>query len=256
VPTLTDRDAAVAIPARLADAGAALIADLVDANRILYRFGVVDAFGHISARHPARPDHFLLARNLAPALVTADDIVEFDADSEPVGDTRPVYLERFIHGEIFRARPDVMAVVHTHSPSVIPFGLVPGVSLRPVFHMCGFMGGAAPVFEIREAGGDGTDLLIRSRALGHALAARLGQDPVVVMRGHGATIAAANVRQAVYRALYTEANAKLQCEAIGMAAAAGTAPIYLTPAEAKAAAAMNDGQLHRPWALWCSEAWS
>jgi HCOMODA/2-hydroxy-3-carboxy-muconic semialdehyde decarboxylase len=252
---MSDRDAAIVLPARLADAGAELVADLVDANRILYRFGVVDAFGHISARHPKRPGHFLLARNLAPALVAAEDIVEFDADSEPVDESRPVYLERFIHGEIFRARPDVMAVVHTHSPSVIPFGLVPGVALRPVFHMCGFMGGAAPIFEIRATGGDGTDLLIRSRELGHALAERLGPDAVVVMRGHGATIAAANVRQAVYRALYTEANAKLQCEAIGMAAAAGTEPIYLTEAEAKAAAAMNDGQLHRPWALWCREAW-
>lgn len=256
MPAMNKRDEAIALPARLADAGAELIADLVDANRILYRFGVVDAFGHISARHPARPDHFLLARNLAPALVTADDIMEFDADSEPVGDTRPVYLERFIHGEIFRARPDVMAVVHTHSPSVIPFGLVPGMPLRPVYHMCGFMGGAAAVFEIREAGGDGTDMLIRSRALGRALAARLGPDAVVLMRGHGATMAAANVRQAVYRALYTEANAKLQCEAIGLAAAAGTQPTYLSPAEAKAAAVMNDGQLHRPWALWRSEAWS
>ena len=251
-----DREAAVALPARLGDAGAELIADLVDANRILYRFGAVDAFGQISARHPRRPGHFLLSRNLAPALVTADDILEFDADGEAVGDTRRPYLERFIHGEIFRARPDVMAVVHTHSPAVIPFGLVAGAPLRPVFHMCGFLGESAPIFEIRETAGEATDLLVRDRALGAALATRLGGNSVVLMRGHGVTIAAANVRQAVYRALYTEANAKLQCQAIGLAAAAGAAPTYLTPAEARAAATMNDGQLHRPWALWCREAWS
>lgn len=249
-----ERDAAVALPARLADAGGEVIADLVDANRILYRFGVVDAFGHVSARHPRRPEHFLLSRNLAPALVTADDIMEFDAEGEPVGDERRPYLERFIHGEIFRARPDVMAVVHNHSPSVIPFGLVAGAALRPAFHMCGFLGEAAPVFEIRDAAGDGTDLLVRDRKLGAALAARLGTGSVVLMRGHGVTIAAENVRQAVYRALYTEANAKLQCQAIGLAA--GGAVTYLSPAEAKAAAVMNDGQLHRPWALWCQEAWT
>jgi len=242
---------AIALPERLAEAGAELVADLVDANHILSRQGIVDAFGHVSARHPARPAHFLLARNLAPALVTAEDIMEFDAESEPVGADAPrPYLERFIHGEIYRARPEVMAVIHNHSPSVIPFGVVPGVTLRPIFHMCGFMGGPAPVFEIRESAGDGTDLLIRSRALGAALAQSLGPRSVVLMRGHGVTIAATNVRQAVYRAIYTEANAKLQCQAIGLGD-----PIYLTEAEARSAAEMNDGQLHRPWELWRTSAW-
>ena len=245
------RAAAIARPARLAEVDAELIADLVDANRILYRHGIVDAFGHVSARHPTRPAHFLLARNLAPALVTADDIYEFDDASEPVDTDAPrPYLERFIHGEIFRARPDVMAVVHNHSPSVIPFGLVPGTTLRPIFHMCGFMGGPAPVFEIRDTAGDGTDLLIRSRTLGTALAGSLGAGNLVLMRGHGITLAATSVRQAVYRSIYAEANAKLQCQAIALGE-----PIYLTEGEAKSAAEMNDGQLHRPWELWRTAAW-
>jgi ribulose-5-phosphate 4-epimerase/fuculose-1-phosphate aldolase len=250
------RGTAVALPQRLHEAGAELVADLVDANRILYRQGIVDAFGHISARHPSRPSHFLLARNVAPALVTAEDIMEFDTESEPVGADAPrPYLERFIHGEIFRKRPEVMAVVHTHSPSVIPFGVVPGATLRPIYHMCGFMGGPVPVFEIREGAGDGTDLLIRSRALGAALAQSLGSHSVVLMRGHGITITAPGLRQAVYRAIYTEANAKLQCQAIVLGAQGSSEPIYLTGAEAMAAADMMDGQLHRPWDLWRSEAW-
>ena len=248
---LRSRAQAIALPARLAEAGADLIADLVDANRILFRQGIVDAFGHVSARHPTRPAHFLLARNLAPALVTAEDILEFDAESEPVAADAPrAYLERFIHSEIYRVRPDVVSIVHSHSHAIIPFGVVPGATLRPIFHMCGFMGGPAPVFEIRDAAGDGTDLLIRSRALGAALAQSLGARSVVLMRGHGITIAATNVRQAVYRAIYTETNAKLQCQAIGLGD-----PVYLTEAEARAAAEMNDGQLHRPWELWRSSAW-
>ncbi len=245
------RDEAIAVPEALHDAGAELVADIVDANRILFRERVVDAFGHVSARHPVRPDHFLLARNLAPGLVTAADLIEFGANSEPVHDTRRAYLERYLHGEIYRARPDVMAVVHSHSASVIPFGVVRAAKLRPMFHMCGFMGGAAPVFEIRETAGDGTDLLIRSRGLGAALAASLGAGSVVLMRGHGATVVASGVRQAVYRAIYVEANARLQADAMRL----GT-PEFLSAAEAASAARTNDGQLHRPWELWRTAAWS
>ena len=220
--------------------------DLVLANRILFAQGVVDAFGHVSMRDPARPGGFLIARSAAPATVTAADIMPLDADSEPApGDTRRPYLERFIHGEIYRARPDVASVVHSHSPSVIPFGAVPSVRLRPIFHMAGFLGHGAPCFDIRDTAGDGTDMLVRSRALGAALATTLAGNDVVLMRGHGSTAVGASLRLAVYRAVYAEVNARLQCQAMGMG------PVtYLSLAEARAAAAANDGQVNRAWDLW------
>lgn len=227
-----------------------LMEELVLANRILFDHGVVDAFGHVSARHDKNPDRFLLARNMAPGLVTAADLLEFDLDGNPVAaGGRAVYLERFIHAEIYRARPDVHAVVHSHSPAVVPFGVVAGVSLQPVWHMSGFIGEAAPVFEIRHAAGAGSDLLIRSSALGAALAASLGSASVVLMRGHGATIAGATLRQAVFRAVYTEINAKLQLEAIGLGDVT-----YLTAGEAKATADSVGSQIQRAWDLWASKA--
>jgi len=152
------------------------INDVVDANHILFDQGVVDGFGHVSLRYPVRPDHFLLARSMAPALVTAEDILVFDLDGTPIeADGPAIYLERFIHGEIYRTRPDVIAVVHSHSPTVVPFSVVRGSSLRPVCHMCGFLGTATPVFEIRDVAGPGSDLLIRDARLGAALAQSLGQ---------------------------------------------------------------------------------
>ncbi len=230
-----------------------LKAELATANRILFHQGVVDAFGHVSARHPDRPDHFLLARNMAPASVTPDDIMEFGPDSEPVGgDDRRPYLERFIHGEIFRARADVQSVVHTHSAAMIPFGIVKGARLRPVYHMSGFLGAGAAHFEIRGCRGDGTDLLIRDRGLGAALATALGAEGAVLMRGHGATMVGDSVRLAVYRAIYAEVNARLQCQAITM----GGEITFLTVQEAAAAAATNKGQLDRAWAMWAGQAGS
>src|SRR5713101_4425213 len=160
------------VGAQTASAGppaAQLIEDLVAANRILADQGVLDGYGHVSARHDRDPARFLMSRSLAPELVTAADIMEYDSASEPVDPRgRSSYLERFIHGEIYRVRPDVQAVVHSHSPSVIPFG-VTGVPLRPLFHMSAFLGGGVPVFEIRTAGGM-TDMLVRNPALGRALA--------------------------------------------------------------------------------------
>lgn len=224
----------------------ALIDDLVAANRILFQQGVVDGFGHVSVRHPARSDAFLLARSMAPALVTAGDIMAFDFDAVPFdGDDRPAYLERFIHSEIYRTRPDVMAVVHSHSPNVIPFGIVKTVKLQPVCHMSGFIGAAAPVFEIRETAGDASDMLVRDRTLGAALAASLGSSSVVLMRGHGSTVVGTGIRQVVFRAIYTEVNARLQSEAMRL----GT-PTVLTPAEAENSARTNDGAMHRAWDLW------
>ncbi len=250
------RDVAVAPPPGLAGVDPALIADLVDANRILFRHGVVDAFGHVSVRHPLRPAHFLLSRNLAPGLVTAADLVEFDADSEPVGADPPrVYLERFLHGEIYRVRPDVMAVIHSHAAAVIPFGIVPSRRLRPVFHMAGFLGAHVPVFDIRCCSGDATDLLIRNRDQGAALAASLGAASVALMRGHGATVVAGDLRQAVYRAIYAKTNAELQAAALALCAP-GETPVYLTEAEAATAAASIGGQIARPWGLWVQDAWT
>ncbi|GAA5174964.1 MULTISPECIES: class II aldolase/adducin family protein [Halomonadaceae] len=223
-----------------------LLQDLVHANHILFDEGVVDAFGHVSARHPERPERFLLARNMAPGLVDAEDIIEFDLDGTPVdADGRKVYLERFIHGEIYRARPDVMAVVHSHSPSVVPFSAVKSTPLRPMCHMSGFIGEGAPIFEIRDVAGDATDLLIRNAPLGESLAHSLGDNNVVLMRGHGATVTGPTLKQAVYRAVYVEVNARLQADALRLG------PVeYLTPGEAKTAMEMIEGQVERPWQLW------
>ena len=223
--------------------------ELALANRILALQKIVDAFGHVSQRSPDNPEQFLLARNMAPGSVTARDILTFDADGAPVRpDGPPVYLERFIHAEIYRARPDVMSVVHSHSPAVLPLSVTRGVSLRCVCHMAGFIGTGAPVFEIRDVEGDGTDLLIRSNRTGAALAECLGGGAVVLMRGHGSTTVGASLRQAVFRAVYAEANARIQCEAMKLGAVE-----YLTAAEAAAASAASDTQLARPWALWAAE---
>jgi ribulose-5-phosphate 4-epimerase/fuculose-1-phosphate aldolase len=232
-------------PASAGPADAALIADLVAANRILYDQGVVDGFGHVSARHDKDPNRYLLARSMAPALVTADDIMEFDLDSTPVEQRgRTVYLERFIHGEIYRARPDVRAVVHSHSPAVIPYADTK-VQLRPMNHIAGFLGGGVPVFEIRDVAGPASNMLISNPALGRALAATLGPHPVALMRGHGSVAAAQSVRHVVFRADYTEVNARMESEALRLGD-----PMFLNDGEAAAAMKTNDGLVDRPWELW------
>jgi len=223
-----------------------LVADLVAANHILYDQHVVDAFGHVSVRHDKRRDRFLLARSMAPALVTAADILEFDLDGNPLdAGGRAVYLERFIHGEIYRVRPDVGAIVHSHSHAVIPFGVVRSHKLRAIFHMSGFIGAETPVFEIRECAGDGSDLLVRNRELGAALAASLGPKSVVLMRGHGITVTGPTLQEAVYRGVYADVNARLQLEAIGLGDVN-----YLTEQEGRASAAANASQIGRAWKMW------
>lgn len=222
-----------------------LVADLVTANRILYHQGVLDGFGHVSARHDAHPGCFLIARSMAPGLVTAADITLCDFDGnvlDPLG--RRAYVERFIHGSIYARRPDVHAVVHSHSPAMIPFG-VTASALKPICHMSGFLGTSTPIFEIREHAGSATDLLIRSRELGEALARSLGEATVALMRGHGSVVVGRSIRQVVYRAIYAEANARLQTEAMRLGEIT-----FLTEAEAANTAAMNDQHLDRPWALW------
>ncbi|GAC1414610.1 MAG: class II aldolase/adducin family protein [Candidatus Velthaea sp.] len=231
------------------DADQKLINELVRANRILYKRGIVDGFGHVSVRHDRYPGHFLLARNLAPALVTADDIMTFTLEGNVAGeDGRKPYLERFLHGAIYRARPDVGAVVHSHSEAVIPFGIVPGATLRPVFHMASFLGAGVPLFEIRDTAGPDNDMLITSAALGDALARALGPGPVVLMRGHGSTTVGRDVREAVFRAVYTEVNAGIQT------AASRLGPVTaLTAGEAERSAATNAGQIDRAWEFWARE---
>lgn len=221
-----------------------IVQELVLANRILSNEGVVDAYGHVSVRDDRNPNHYFLARHVAAGLVTAADIIEYDLDTNPVGGSRSDgYSERFIHGEIYKARPDVMAIVHFHAPEVIPFG-VSGVPLRPVFHMAGFLGAGVPVFEIREAAGE-TDMLIRTPALGHALAATLADKPAALMRGHGAVVTGGSLHVVVGRAYYMKMNAKLEQDAIVLS---GGKVTYLDPEEAKQAAA-QDG-FERAWDLW------
>ncbi|MFM8548818.1 MAG: class II aldolase/adducin family protein, partial [Betaproteobacteria bacterium] len=179
-----------------------LLEDLVVANRILAGLGVVDGFGHISVRHPDRPDRFFVSRSLAPEMVTVQDIMELDLAGNPVdGDTRRPYLERFIHGEIYAARPDVQSVVHSHAPSVVPF-TASSVRLRPICHMGSFLSNSIPNFEIRERFG-ATDMLVRNREQGAALAQSLGPDTVVLMRGHGFCAVGPTIPVAVFRAVYT-----------------------------------------------------
>lgn len=228
----------------LPKADPALVEKLAIANRILYDQGVVDGFGHISVRHDKSPEHFLLSSNRAPGLVNPEDILSYDLNGDlAVASDKRSYLERFIHSEIYRSRPDVMSVVHSHSPSVIPFGAT-GQRLRPIFHMSGFLGSGSALFEIRDAGGN-TDLLISSTGLGKALAQSLSQHNCVLMRGHGSTTVGPSIEVAVYRAIYAEVNAKLQLQA------AALGPInFLNEEEAALAAATTEGQVVRTWDLW------
>lgn len=227
----------------------AAVEELVTANHILAQHRVVDGFGHVSIRDTASPNRFLISRSMAPALVTARDVMSLDLDGNPdAGDERHPYLERFIHGEIYRARPDVRAIVHSHTPSVIPFGVVPSARLRPVFHMGATLGPDVPTFEIRDAGGPATDMLVRDAHLGEALARTLATASVVLMRGHGMTVIGNTLREAVYRAVYADVNARLQADAMRLGP-----PEYLNDEEIAAAARSNDGQIDRTWALWEGE---
>jgi ribulose-5-phosphate 4-epimerase/fuculose-1-phosphate aldolase len=226
-------------------ADAALIEDIVTGSRVLADFGVLDGFGHVSARHPANPNRFLMSRSLAPALVTANDIMEFDLDGNAVDARgRSLFLERFIHSEIYRARPDVTSVVHTHSPGVIPY-TISQVPLRAVFHNAAFLAAGAPVWDIRKDFGE-TDMLVRDAAIGKALALTLGDKSVVLMRGHGDVTVGPSVKLAVFRAYYTDVNARLQSQAIAL----GSEPSYLTPGEGAKADAVNLAIIDRIWNLW------
>lgn len=223
---------------------ASQIDELVLANHILTMNGVLDAYGHVSVRSDRDPKHFFLARHIPAGTVTRSDILEYDLASKQLGrDTGSGYTERFIHGEIYRARPDVMAVVHCHSPEVIPF-TVTNVPLQPMIHMAAFLGGPIPVFEIRNPGGI-TDMLIRNAELGRALAKTLGDNTAVLLRGHGAVVVAPSLHVVAGRSYYLSVNAKAQQQAIALG---GGKVTYLDPGEARKALP-QDGY-ERSWELW------
>jgi HCOMODA/2-hydroxy-3-carboxy-muconic semialdehyde decarboxylase len=220
-------------------------AELALANRILFREAVVDGYGHVSVRDARDPNRFLQSRSLAPAYVEAADVIVHDLEGNRVEGEGDLSLERFIHGAIYEARPDVNAIVHGHSQPVVLFSVI-DVPLQPLWHVAGFLGAGVARFDSNAAYGD-SDLLISDMAKGRALAQALGDKPLVLLRGHGSACVGPNLREAVYRAIYTDANAKLQAQAMLLGSVT-----YLSPGEAEASAAMSARPkvLARPWDLW------
>lgn len=226
---------------------AELIADLAAASRILAERGVVDGFGHVSMRHPDAPDRYLMARAVAPALVLPEDIIEYDLDSNPCNaNGRGSFLERFIHGEIYRARPDINSVVHSHSPSVVPFGLV-GVKMQAMFHNAAFLAAGAPVFDIAEKFG-ATNMLVSDGAKGVALAETLADKDIAMMRAHGSVACGPTLQSAVFRAVYTEVNARIQHWTVALGAGGPIAA--LDEEEGRLADFPNQTAGLRAWDLW------
>jgi len=224
-------------------APADVITDLVAGNHILTQEGILDGYGHISVRHPRNPERFLLARSVAPELVTAADIIEYGLDGEPIdAKGRASYKERYIHSEIYRSRTDVNAVVHCHTPSLIPFA-DSSVPLRPMYHQSAFLAAGVPVFEIRQTAGM-TNMLIETVALGRALAKVLADKPALLMRGHGAVVVADTIPNVVGRSIYLDLNARIQAQAIAL----GGKITYIDPEEARKYAASDN--YSRAWELW------
>jgi HCOMODA/2-hydroxy-3-carboxy-muconic semialdehyde decarboxylase len=224
-----------------------LIADLAAASRILAQQGVVDGFGHVSMRHPHHPGRYLMSRSKAPALVTPEDIIEYDLESVAVNaNGRGSFLERFIHSEIYKARPDVCAVVHSHSPSVVPFGLV-RIKMQAMFHNAAFLAKEPPVFDIRERFGE-TDMLVGNADKGQALAEVMGPKDVVMMRAHGSVACGPTLQTAVFRAVYTEVNARIQH--MTQALSQGLPIASLSEQEGELADAVNQNAGMRAWDLW------
>ena len=226
------------------------IEDIVAGYRVLAAHGIIDAYGHISLRSDSDPDTYLLARSVAPEIVQASDIITYDLDSNPLDDNgRASVKERFIHGEIYKARPDVMAVVHNHSPTVVPFS-VTGVQLRPLFHMAAFVGEGVPTFEIRDFAMN-TDLLVSNPMLGAGLAQVLGDAPAALMRGHGAVVVGENVARAVGRSVYLELSAQMQLQAMALAGLNGRIT-FLDDGEVQASTPVQD--YYRAWPMWRDKA--
>jgi len=223
----------------------AILEDLAAASRILADRGVFDAAGHTSMRHPAKADRFLMSRSLAPALVTADDIMELTLDGEAIDARgRSPFVERFLHAEIYRKRSDVMAIAHGHSTSVIPFGLT-DTPMRATYHNAAFLAAGVPVFDIREKFG-ASDIVISSAERGAALAEALGDKHVVLLRAHGFVAVGPSIQAAVFRAVFTEVSARVQLQA----AALGGEIAALDEEEGRKADAVNLATLGRSWELW------
>ncbi len=227
------------------------ITDLVIANRILAQEGVLNAFGHVSARCPQAPDRFLLSRSLSPALVTPEDIIEYDADGRSIaGDERPGYIERFIHSAIYRSRPDVVAVVHSHAREVLPYS-VTQVPLRPLIHSAALIGDAIPVWDIRHKFGD-TNLLVSNRDQGDDLAGALAGNNVALMRGHGFVAVGSSIFAATWRALEVTLNAAVLSECFKL----GGPITYLSPGELEALGEVDPDSpaAYRGWEYWATRA--
>ena len=223
----------------------ATLEDLAAAARILAAEGVVDAFGHVSMRHPKAADRYLMSRSCAPASQCPDDIIEYDLDSPPItANGRGSFLERFIHGQIYRARPDVMAVVHSHSPSVIPYGLT-GLPMRAMYHNAAFLAAGVPVFRVEEKFG-ATNMLVSDNRMGEEIARVIGDKSVALMRAHGSVAVGPTLQTVVFRAVYTEVSARVQqsCLAHGLPIAA------LSAEEGRLADETNIAACMRAWDLW------
>jgi ribulose-5-phosphate 4-epimerase/fuculose-1-phosphate aldolase len=223
--------------------------ELVTANRILAREGVVDAFGHVSIRHPEHGDRFILSRARAPECIETGDLMEFTLEGVPIEPAgRQPYAERFIHAAVYESRPDVRAVVHNHSPTVIPFGIT-GTRLRPVMHMCASMGPHVPLWDSRTSFGD-TNLLVTNMQMGRDLAAALGNRAVSLMRGHGAVVAGQSLRDVVFNSVYLELNAELQWKASSLGEIN-----FLTDGEIDAVLRTRAAFTYeRAWEYWCRRA--
>jgi ribulose-5-phosphate 4-epimerase/fuculose-1-phosphate aldolase len=223
----------------------AILEDLAAASRILADQGVFDAAGHVSMRHPGHPERFLMSRSLAPQMITADDIMEFDIDSNPIDARgRNAFIERYLHGEIFRARPDVMAIAHSHSPSTIAFGLS-NVPMRAMYHNAAFLAAGVPVFDIREKFG-ATDIVVSSGEKGAALAQVLADKPVGLLRAHGMVATGPSLPVAVFRAIFTVASASIQHQALAL----GGPVAALDAEEGRLADVDNVQTVGRSWDLW------
>jgi ribulose-5-phosphate 4-epimerase/fuculose-1-phosphate aldolase len=223
--------------------------ELVTANRILAREGVVDSFGHVSIRHPERADRYLLSRARAPDCIDREDLMEFALDGTAIDAAgRKPYAERFIHGAVYEARADVRAVVHHHSPSVIPFS-VTAVPLAPIMHMCAGIGTRIPTWDSRERFGD-TNLLVTSHEMANDLAAAMANRPVILMRGHGCVVAGRSLREVIFNSIYLQLNADLQLKAAALGAIT-----FLSEGEVAAVLRTRSSfTFERAWEFWCRRA--
>lgn len=226
-----------------------VVGDLVAANRILAHEGVLDAFGHVSVRHPSDPGRYLLARSRSPELVEADDLIVFTLDGTPIDDDRTPYNERFIHGAIYEARPEIQAVVHSHAEDVLPFA-VTNAALRPVVHVASCIGARVPLWDIRDAFGD-TNLQVRTMEQGRDLARTLGSERVALMRGHGFAAAGRSLLEAVRIAIYLPMNARVFINASRLGV---VIPLSDGEIAVRGAGAPDPPEYRRAWEYWCRRA--